>query len=186
MQDKARRKIFQILQESLLKEEQEKYEKAKKEFAKWNDVDLREISYIQQKYIQKININWWSISDLKYHIDEVEEAKKEVSKDFIKVYVREDMQGHDTEDNEYIEVFTWHWIMGYELLPESIIKSKAKAAFISAVSQEAHERYIEINPEDKGRWKIQVSCFLIEAFLNWEIEFDFLVRATYKGCSTLG
>lgn len=183
MNDKARRKKFQLIQESLLKEEQTKHEKSKEEFAKWNDADLKEAPYIEQKYIEKININWWNISDLKYYVDEVEEAKKKASKDFIKVSVREDMETYDTEDNKYVSIFTWHWIMGYELLPENTIKSRAKTAFISAVSQEAHERYLEMNPEDNTKWKITVSCFLIEAFLNWEIEFDFLVRATYKGCN---
>lgn len=183
MNDKARRKLLQILQKHLLKEEQDKYEKSKKEFAKWKDANLQEAPYIQQKYIEKININWWSISDLKHHIEEVEEARNNVSEEFIKVTVKEDMQGHDTEDNEYVEVLTWHWIMWYVLIPEKNVKSRAKTEFISAVSKEAYERYVEMNPEDKSRWRMTVDCFLIEAFLNWEIEFDFLVRATYKGCS---
>lgn len=182
MQDKARRKMFQILQESLLKEEQDKYKKSKEEFAKWNDANLQDASYIRQRNIEKVYFNWWDPSDLKYYIEEIEEAKKNASKDFIKVSVKLDTLGYDTQYDWSVEVPHWHWIMGYELSPEQEIKSRAKTAFISAVSQEVHKRYIELNPEDRGRWQMTVSCFLIEAFLNWEVEFDFLVRATYKGC----
>lgn len=183
MQDQARRKKFQLIQESLLKEEQEKYDKSKEEFAKWDNADLKEAPYIWQRYIEKIHFSWWEPIDLNYYIEELETAKKNASVEYIKIFTKLDMLGYDTEHDWYVEIPHWHSIVGYKLLPENEIKVRAKSAFISAVSKEAHERYLEMNPEDKGRWKMQVSCFLIEAFLNWEIEFDFLVRATYKGCS---
>ena len=87
------------------------------------------------------------------------------------------------DDWYYDNIFLGFTIKWYYLRSEDFIKERAKRRFSDEVSDRVYERAKTILDKEQVYYKRDVDCFLLEKFMNEQVDFDFLVEATYRVCS---
>lgn len=179
-------KELRELQETILQEEKERYEREKKEFEKGVN------SSIGYAYIDSRDIDDVFFEDYEQTPDGIiemcNETKKLVNK-LIEKWEYKNVKAYpyvkETRDDDwyYDDIFLGFTINWYYLRSEDYIKERAKRRFSDEVSDRVYEKAKTILDKEQVYYKRDVDCFLIEKFMNEQVDFDFLVEATYRTCS---
>lgn len=178
-------KEFRKLQEIILQEEKKRYEEEKEAFKK-NVSSSIGYAYINFKDIDEILFEHYEqtpddiIKMCNYVKELIEDytEKGEYKNIEATPYINEVWDGWD-----YNEIFLGFRINWYYLKSEDSIKERAKRLFSDEVSIRVYEKAKTIFDEKQASFKRTVDCFLLEKFMNEQVDFDFLVEATYQTCS---
>lgn len=179
-------KELRDLQETILQEEKERYEREKKEFEKGVD------SSIGYAYIDSYDItNVWledyeqTPNGLMEMCDEIERLIKKYTEKWTFKNIKtapciNEIWDESWDRHEMFCGFTINW---YYLRADDYTKERAKRRFSDEVSKRVHERAKVILDQEQVLYKRDVDCFLLEKFMNEQVDFDFIVEATYRTCS---
>lgn len=179
-------KELRTLQETILQEEKERYEREKKEFEKGI------VSSIGYAYINSCDIDEVFFEDYEQTPDGIIEMcnkTKELIDKLTEKWKYKNVKTYpyvkETRDDDwyYDDIFLGFTINWYYLRSEDFIKERAKRIFSDEISSRAYERAKIILDQEKVCYKRGVDCFLLEKFMNEQVDFDFLVEATYRTCS---
>lgn len=179
-------KELRKLQEQILQEEKERYEKGKEAFEK-NDPYLFESPYVQSKDIDQVLLEDYGITpeSLIIMCNKTKELIKEHTKRGKYKAVKTYPYKYDVWDRDWDchKIFCGFMITWRYLMPEDSIKEKAKRRFSDEVSDRVYKKAKTILDQEQVYYKRNVDCFLLEKFMNEQVDFDFLVEATYRTCN---
>lgn len=179
-------KELRELQEQILQEEKERYEKEKKAFEN-NNIDLLTFSYVSSRDIDEVLLEDYELNpeSLIRMCNDVKELVEDYTEkgEYKIIKTRPYQYEVCDKDWDYYEIFSGFMITWCYLKPEDSIKEKAKRRFSDEVSERVYERVKDILDKKQIYYQRSIDCFLLEKFMNEQIDFDFLVEATYRTCS---
>ena len=179
-------KELRELQEQILQEEKERYEREKKIFKEGAT------SFIDCAYVNSYDIHYVLLEEYEQSLegitkmcDKARELINKLTKEWTFKNVKASPYINEIWDSSWDcnDIFWGFIINWYCLRPEDYIKERAKRRFSDEISGRVYERAKIILNQEQVLYKRGVDCFLLEKFMNEQVDFDFLVEATYRTCS---
>lgn len=178
-------KEFRELQEQILNREKEKYAKEKAVF------ESEKSKTFGMFYIRCHEIGEFFFDDYEETLEGILEICDEIKK-FIAEQEEKWMykniktipykKEYRDEDWDWTDFFVGFKVVGYLVDTEDAVKAKAKRDFINEASVRVNKKAKELIG-DEAHFIKALDCFLLEKFMNEEIDINFLIEATYKTCS---
>lgn len=179
-------KELRELQETILQEEKERYEREKKAFEEGVGYSIG-YAYINSHDID--NVFFEDYEQTPDGIIEMCNETKELIDKLTEKWEYKNVKAYpyvkETRDDDwyYNDIFLGFTINWYYLRSEDFTKERAKRRFSDEVSDRVYEKAKTILDKEQVYYKRNVDCFLLEKFMNEQVDFDFLVEATYRTCS---
>lgn len=177
-------KELRELQEQILNREKEKYAKEKAIF------ESEESKTFGMFYIRCHEIGEFFFEDYSETLEGIVEICDEIKK-FIaeqeerwmykKIKTIPYKKEYCDEDWGWMDFFVGFKVVWYLVDTEEAVRTKAKRDFINEASVRVNKKAKELIG-DKAFYIKNLDCFLLEKFMNEEIDINFLVEATYQGC----